>query len=121
MMPLLVTSAMVVADDDHSTLFAVIGLPEASCAVATSCSDSPGYKPEFAGVTVTLCAGFDSTRITALPVDGPTDAVNVASPGANALTTPFDETAATATREVDHWTLSTGSSSPLVVRCVTVI
>lgn len=73
-----------------------------------------------AGVTTMLLTGASCTVIDAVPVTPPDVAVIVALPGATPVTTPPDDTVATATSLEDHAIDAPGITVPFASRAVAV-
>jgi len=80
----------------HVTVRPVSTLPAASLTVAVSGAVAPTATLTVLGVMVTLAAGTSVTVIVELPVCPSLVAVTIDVPGATAVTTPVDDTVATA-------------------------
>jgi hypothetical protein len=95
--PELETVAMFVFDDDQVTTRLVNVAPDASRSVATSDVVDPGVTDDDAGATVTVATGAGMTVTVADPSWPSLDATMVTGPPiVTAVTSPVDETVATA-------------------------
>ena len=100
------TVAIVVSDEAHVTVAPDIGVPPASCTVATSDTVSlTDAKLRLVGDSVMLDAAW-VTVTAAVPFTDPDVDVIVAVPFATAVTSPADETVAVASLDVAHVTVA---------------
>src|SRR5688572_19936962 len=102
--PACVTVATLVFALCHVTGRPVSALPWASRGVAVICCVAPVVRLTVAGATSTVATGTTVTVTVAVPVFPSLVAVIVAVPGPAAVTTPVDDTVATAALLVDHAT-----------------
>ena len=90
---------------DHVTVCPVTVLPLASASFAVSCCVPPATRLLEPGLTLTELTAPAATVIVDEPVAPPAAAVIVALPACFAVTSPLEDTAATALLELDHATV----------------
>src|SRR5687768_410785 len=92
----------------------------ASYAVAVNCSVWPSSTRGLDGVSTIFAIGGGVTETAAVPLADPEAAVMVTLPGATPVTTPLDETVATAGLLLDHEIGAPAMTLPLASRAVAV-
>jgi hypothetical protein len=113
--PVAFTVARVPDDDAQTKVAFVTGVPAASNALAVSCSVLPAFSVASAGVTCTVAMGPGPaafTVIVAVPDFPPLEAVMVAVPAELVVTSPVEETAATAVLLDDQDTEAADTTAP---------